>query len=236
MLETTTLLSGMTTLVILTGLEIVLGIDNLIFIAIITHQLEPKKQKIARQIGLLLAWTTRLLLLAGVVWMSHLTKPLFLIGSYALSVRDLLLLGGGLFLLVKATQAIHDEIEDREAKKPKRFSSSLSYVVTQIAIIDIIFSLDSVITAVGLTQNFWIMAIAISIAILVMIMSSGPLIEFIKHRPAIRMLAFCFLMLIGMVLVADGLHYHIERGYIYFAIAFSVFVETLNMWSGKKRQ
>lgn len=235
MFEVTAIFSGVTTLLILTVLEIVLGIDNLIFIAVVTNKLARDEQKKARSFGLLLAWMTRLLLLAGVVWMTHLTKPLFAMGSYPVSVRDLLLLGGGLFLLVKATEAIHAELEDTGKKQANRFSSKLPLVIIQIALIDIVFSLDSVMTAVGLTQNFWIMALAITIAILVMLFVSAPLIKFIADRPAIRMLAFSFLMLIGMALVADGLHYHIERGYIYFAIAFSIFVETLNMLRGKRR-
>lgn len=222
----------------LTLLEVVLGVDNLVFISIATSRLAPEKQKAARRFGLLLALGTRLLLLAGAIWMVRLQKPLFTLFNLDFSVRDIFMIVGGLFLLYKATVEIHAEFaifEDKHDHKVKRFANFWA-IVTQIAILDIIFSLDSVLTAVGMTQNFTIMAIAITIAIFVMIIGSEPMSGFINRHPTIRMLALSFLLLIGVVLIADGLHFHVPRGYLYFAISFSLFVEIMNSILAKKRK
>lgn len=221
----------------LTVLEVVLGIDNLIFLTITTQNLPPHQRKKARQMGLTFAWVTRLLLLVSAIYITKLTVPLFSVFNYTLSGRDLFLLLGGLFLVGKATQEIHHEIEPAEEKSGVlRKSSSFGIVITQIAILDIIFSLDSILTAIGLTTNFWIMAIAITIAILAMIFASEPLSRFVEKNPTVKMLALSFLILIGTVLIADGLHFHIPRGYIYFALGYSIFVEMLNLANKRRKQ
>jgi len=225
-------------LVTLTILEVVLGIDNLVFLAIIAQRLPGQLQARARKLGLTLAWVTRILLLAFAVWLTKLTEPLLHVLDLTLSGRDLFLLLGGLFLLVKATQEIHNEFEPHTKEpsaKASRKTVRFSWIVTQIALLDIIFSLDSVLTAVGLTQRFWLMVVAISVAIIAMVAASEPLSEFIKRYPTIKMLALAFLILIGVVLIADGLQFHIPRGYIYSAMAFSLLVESLNILKRKKR-
>ncbi len=219
----------------LTILEVVLGIDNLVFLAIITQKLPKSQQKAARKLGLTLAWVTRLLLLASAVWISKLTTPLFHVFNLAVSGRALFLFMGGLFLLAKATQEIHNELDLKEAEKEIKISTrQFGLVIVQIALLDIIFSLDSVLTAIGLTQHFWIMAAAITIAILAMIFASEPLSAFVEKFPSIRMLALSFLMLIGTVLIADAFEFHVPRGYIYFAMGFSLMVECLNLIRRKK--
>ncbi len=219
----------------LTILEIILGIDNLVFISIISQKLPQHQQKKARRIGLTLAWITRLLLLACAVWLAKLTQPLFAVFGLSVSGRDLFLFIGGLFLLAKATQEIHSEFEvSAPSRITKAFNNRFAWIVTQIALLDVVFSLDSVLTAIGLTPYFWLMASAITVAILVMIFASEPLSYFIQKHPSIRMLALSFLILIGMVLVADAFGYHIPRGYIYFAMGFSLTVESLNFLRRKK--
>jgi predicted tellurium resistance membrane protein TerC len=222
-------------LVTLTILEIVLGIDNLVFLAIVSQKLPPHQRQRARQIGLTLAWVTRLLLLASAVWLTQLTHPLLSIFDVTLSGRDMFLLVGGLFLLAKATQEIHGEL-DRidEQKSTVTKKQNFAWVVAQFAVLDIVFSLDSVLTAIGLTKHFWVMAVAITIAILTMIFASEPLSRFVEKHPTVKMLALSFLMLIGMALVADAFHFHIPRGYIYFAMGFSLTVELLNLLRRKK--
>jgi predicted tellurium resistance membrane protein TerC len=220
----------------LTIIEIVLGIDNLVFLAIISQRLPKHQQKKARKIGLTLAWVTRLILLASAIWLTKLTTPLFSLLGHGFSGRDIFLIMGGLFLLTKATQEIHAELEALpENKSIKIKPSGFLMVVTQIAILDIVFSLDSVLTAIGLTQRFYLMAAAITIAIIAMIFASEPLSTFIEKYPTIKMLAFSFLILIGMVLIADGFATHIPRGYIYFAMSFSLLVELLNHIRRKRR-
>ena len=216
-------------LLTLTVLEIVLGIDNLIFIAVATNRLPQHAQKKARRFGLLLAMLTRLLLLATVVWIIGLTKPLFIFFGQFFSGSDLLLIGGGLFLLFKATESMRSELRPVTLSELKSKFANFFAVVIQIAIFDIIFSLDSVMTAVGMTRNFNIMACAIVIAIGAMMFASEPLSRFINKNPSVKMLAFSFLLMIGMALIADGCGFHIPRGYIYFAVSFSVFVESLNL-------
>lgn len=223
----------------LTILEIVLGIDNLVFLAIISQRLPKHQQPRARKLGLTLAWVTRLLLLASALALTKLTSPLFTLFGQAFSGRDIFLLVGGLFLITKATQEIHAEFEpadndDINKSAPKLLS--FPFVVTQIAILDIIFSLDSVLTAIGLTQHFLLMAAAITIAIFIMVFASEPLSAFIEKHPTIKMLALSFLILIGMILIADGFEFHVPRGYIYFAMAFSLTVEVLNLIKQKQRR
>jgi predicted tellurium resistance membrane protein TerC len=221
----------------LTGLEIILGIDNLIFISIITHRLAPAQQRSARQFGLLLACLTRLLLLATLAWMTKFTQPLFTLVNHVFSGRDLILILGGLFLLAKGTSELHlNVITAKENKKNLREYSRISMIIIQIMLLDIIFSLDSVITAIGMAREFIIMALAIIIAIGLMIGMSGPLSHFINIYPNLKILGLSFLLLIGLVLIADGFGLHIPRAYLYFAIAFSVFVEWLNILASRWRQ
>lgn len=221
----------------LTLLEIILGIDNLVFLAIITQRLPKHLQSRARKFGLTLAWVSRLILLASALWLIKHTKPILFIYNLSFSWRDVFLIAGGLFLLVKATQEIHTEMEPHaEASMIISKYASLPLVVIQIAILDIVFSLDSVLTAVGLTQRFWLMAAAITIAIIAMLFASEPLSRFVEKHPTIKMLALSFLILIGVVLIADGFGREIPRGYIYFAMGFSLFVEMLNLIVRKRRK
>ena len=218
-------------------LEIILGIDNLVFLSILTEKLPQHQRKKARYWGLTFAWVTRLLLLASVVWLVKLTHPLFTIGDLGFSLRDLFLMAGGAFLIFKATQEIHFEVGETksEQKAIRKAAGTLPGVIIQIGLMDIIFSLDSVLTAIGLTQNFMVMAVAISCAILVMIYASEPVGHFIEHHPTIKMLALSFLILIGTLLVADGFSFHVPRGYLYFAMGFSLGVESLNLLKKSRR-
>lgn len=222
-------------LLTLTILEIVLGIDNLVFLTILSQKLPKAQQTSARRIGLTLAWVSRLVLLACAIWLSELVNPIFYIAEMGISWRDIFLFSGGLFLLAKATQEIHHELEPaRLVNVPKTGFNQFGWVITQIALLDIVFSLDSVLTAIGLTQQFWIMATAITIAIIAMVFASEPLSGFVERHPTIRMLALSFLILIGMVLIADSLDTHIPRGYVYFAMGFSLLVEFLNLLRRKR--
>lgn len=222
-------------LVTLIILEAILGIDNLVFISILSSRLPQHQQKSARRVGLMLAWMTRLILLAGVFWIIGLTKPILHIFQFDLSWHDIFLIAGGLFLLAKGTREIHTEMEI--AGRPEHAPKFANYfaVITQIAVFDIVFSLDSILTAIGLTKVYWIMALAITIAILIMLLASEPLTRFINRHPTVKMLALSFLLLIGTVLIADGLHFDIPRGYLYFAVCFSLFVEVLNNLVTKKK-
>jgi predicted tellurium resistance membrane protein TerC len=213
----------------LTALEIVLGIDNIIFISILVGRLPARQRGKARTLGLLLAMGTRLLLLASLVWVMRLTTPLFSALGQEISGRDLILLGGGLFLLVKSASEIHASLEGAGETRRHQAVASFAAVLVQIAVIDIIFSLDSVITAVGLAQEFAVMAIAIVLAVLVMMFAARAIGEFVDRHPTIKMLALAFLILIGTALIAEGMEFHIPKGYIYFAMAFSVSVEMLNL-------
>lgn len=223
-------------LVTLTILEVVLGIDNLVFLSILSHKLPRAQQALARRVGLTLAWVTRLMLLASAVWLAKLVTPLFSIFTLEVSGRDLFLFVGGMFLLAKATQEIHHELEPQAEEKPhvETKSALFWWVIVQIALLDVVFSLDSVLTAIGLSDHFWVMATAISIAIIAMVFLSEPLSDFIERHPSVRMLALSFLILIGMVLIADAFKTHIPRGYIYFAMGFSLSVESLNLWRSKR--
>ncbi len=221
--------------VTLTAMEIVLGIDNIIFLAILVGRLPRAQQKRARFIGLSLAMVTRILLLLSLTWLMKLTAPWFAVLGNEISGRDIVLIVGGLFLLFKSTMEIHASLEGAEHEAKTGGTASFIGVVSQIAIIDIIFSLDSVITAVGLAQHVEVMIAAIVIAVIVMMLSAGAISNFIDRHPTIKMLALSFLILIGVALIADGLELHIPKGYIYFAMAFSVMVEMLNLRLRKKR-
>jgi len=212
----------------LTALEIVLGIDNIVFISILASRLPSSESKKARVIGLALAMLSRIALLLSLTWVMRLTRPLFSVLGEELSGRDLILLAGGIFLLAKSTFEIHENLETEEKKPRGGGRKKFVFVVTQIAVLDIIFSLDSVITAVGLAQQVGVMVLAIVIAVIVMMLSVNAISNFIERHPTIKMLALSFLILIGVSLVAEGLDFHIPKGYIYFAMAFSVFVEFLN--------
>jgi predicted tellurium resistance membrane protein TerC len=213
----------------LTALEIVLGIDNIIFISILVGRLPARQRDKARILGLGLAMGTRLLLLASLTWVMTLTTPLFTALGQAFSGRDLILLGGGLFLLIKSTSEIHESLEGAAESRRHQAVASFGGVLAQIAIIDIIFSLDSVITAVGLVQQFSVMAIAIIISVILMMFAARSISEFVDRHPTVKMLALSFLILVGVALIAEGFEFHIPKGYIYFAMAFSVGVEMLNL-------
>lgn len=226
-------------LVTLAGLEIVLGIDNLVFIAILTNRLPAERRPLARKVGLALALVTRLMLLATLAWIVTLTQPLFTVAGLAISWRDIILIAGGLFLLVKATREIGHEVEggdEHPMTEAGVAGASFGAIVTQIAIIDIIFSLDSVITAVGMADHLWIMVAAVVIAMIIMVVASTPLAEFVSSHPTVKMLALSFLLMIGVFLIADGLHFHIPKGYLYFSLAFSIVVEALNHRARRKRK
>nr|WP_249790058.1 TerC family protein [Bradyrhizobium sp. BRP20] len=224
-------------LLTLTALEIVLGIDNVIFISVLVSRLPEKPAQRARQIGLALALVFRLILLSLLVWLIGLTAPVLSIQGYAFSWRDLILIGGGLFLIAKATHEIHGEVEsDHDASEKDSTSSAFFWVIVQIVIIDIVFSLDSIITAIGMAEDIKIMIAAVVIACAVMYVSAGPVARFVAEHPTTKMLALAFLVLIGVALVADGFHFHIPRGYIYFAIAFSAAVEFFNVLARRNRR
>jgi len=226
--------------VTLAVLEIVLGIDNLLFVQIVASRCAPQHQMLARRVGLLLALGTRLLLLASIAWVVGLTEPFWTFDwfgpemVYDLSWRDVILLGGGLFLLAKATTEIHHHIEGSEGGVKGGKYLSLGAAVVQIAILDIVFSLDSVITAVGIADHVPVMVAAVIIAIIIMMIAAGPIAEFVHDHPSTKMLALAFLVMVGMALVADGLHFHIERAFIYTAMLFSGIVEFLNLYRSKK--
>lgn len=215
--------------VTLTVLELVLGIDNVIFISILSGKLPDEQQPRARFIGLSLALVMRVVLLFSLSWVMTLTTPIFSIMQQAVSGRDLILLIGGLFLIAKSTHEIHGSLEGGSGHELKRVYSSFANVIIQIMLLDIVFSLDSVITAVGMVSNLWIMIAAVTISIIAMMLFAGSIGAFVQRHPTIKMLALAFLLLIGVTLIAEGLHQHISKGYIYFAMAFSVFVEFLNM-------
>ncbi|MEW5982874.1 MAG: TerC family protein [Acidobacteriota bacterium] len=216
-------------LVTLTSLEVVLGVDNVIFISILSGKLHASQQSRARKAGLFLAMFMRIALLASLAWMIRLTQPLFTVVGFALSGRDLILVLGGLFLLAKSTYEIHDKLEGDEGHGSARVAASFAGVLVQIVLLDIVFSLDSVITAVGMANDLAVMISAVVIAVIVMMLSADGMAGFVDKHPTVKILALSFLLLIGASLVADGLHHHIPKGYIYFAMAFSVFVEMINL-------
>jgi predicted tellurium resistance membrane protein TerC len=219
----------------LTALELVLGIDNVVFISILAGKLPSDQQKKARTVGLALAMLMRVALLFSLSWIISLKAPLFAVFGNQISGRDLVLIAGGLFLLGKSTHEIHQKLEGDEEHGSTRVKSSFISVITQILLLDIVFSLDSVITAVGMVDEIGIMIAAVVVAVLFMMAFAGPISNFVERHPTVKMLALSFLLLIGMTLIADGFDQHIPKGYIYFAMAFSVFVEMLNLRLRKSR-
>ena len=218
----------------LTFLEIVLGVDNIIFISILSGKLPANQQARARRLGLLAAMGTRVLLLFSLAWISKLTAPLFGLMGHEISGRDLILILGGLFLLAKSTYEIHDKLEGEEGHASKKVAASFASVIVQIMLLDLVFSLDSVITAVGMVRELWVMVTAVVIAVLIMMLSAEPISDFVHRHPTVKMLALSFLLLIGLSLIAEGFEHHIPKGYIYFAMGFSVFVEMINLRLRKK--
>jgi predicted tellurium resistance membrane protein TerC len=237
MMELLTSPEAWAALLTLTALEIVLGIDNVIFISVIVSRIPPAQAKRARQIGLLLALVFRIVLLSLLVGLIGLTEPVITVRSAELSWRDIILIGGGAFLIAKATHEIHAEVEASHGEpdtEPK--ASVFFWAIMQIIVIDIVFSLDSIITAIGMAQDIEIMVAAVIIACLVMYVSSGPVAKFVADHPTTKMLALAFLVLIGVALVADGFQFHIPRGYIYFAMLFAAAVEMFNVIARRNRR
>ncbi len=221
----------------LTAMEIVLGIDNIIFISILSSRLPEEQRKKARLMGLALAMITRIMLLFSLSWVMSLKATLFTLAHHGFSGRDLVLICGGAFLVWKATKEIHEKIEGLEDEEIKaRGIPSFTGVLIQIMILDIVFSLDSVITAVGMVDQLWIMIVAVMISVVIMMIFSTPVSNFIHNNPTVKMLALSFLLLIGVMLAGEGIGHHIPKGYIYAAMAFSVFVESLNLASNRKRK
>jgi predicted tellurium resistance membrane protein TerC len=219
---------GWIALATLTALEIVLGVDNIVFISILTGKLPPERRDSARRLGLALAMLTRVALLFSLAWLIRLTAPLFVVMGHEISGRDLILIAGGLFLLAKSTHEIHQRLEGEEGHASSKVRASYRSVIVQILLLDVVFSLDSVITAVGMVDEISIMVTAVVVAIGFMMLFARAIGDFVERHPTVKMLALAFLILIGVTLIAEGLDQHISKGYIYFAMAFSVFVELLN--------
>jgi len=225
-------------LLTLTGLEIVLGIDNVIFISILAGKLPVEQQPKARQMGLSLALITRIALLASIAWIAKLTNPLFTLPvvHQGISGRDLILIIGGLFLIFKSTHEIHEKLEGEEGQASTKVAASFAQVIIQIMLLDVVFSLDSVITAVGMAQHLAVMIAAVILAMGVMLLAAGSISDFVNKHPTLKILALSFLLLIGTTLIAEGMGFHIPKGYVYFAMAFSFAVEMLNLKLRKKAQ
>ncbi len=237
MIELLTSPEAWAALLTLTALEIVLGIDNVIFLSVVVSRIPERQAKRARQIGLALALVFRILLLSLLVWLIGLTQAILTVKGMAFSWRDIILIGGGLFLIAKATREIHTEVEARDEENGEASrASAFFWVIIQIIVIDMVFSLDSIITAIGMAQDLEIMIAAVIIACIIMYVSSGPVARFVVEHPTTKMLALAFLVLIGVALVADGFKFHIPRGYIYFAIAFSAAVEAFNVLARRNRK
>jgi predicted tellurium resistance membrane protein TerC len=224
--------------VALSAMEIVLGIDNVVFISLMVARMAPEQRLMARRIGLSLALVFRVIMLGGIAYVIHLTTPIFSVAGYDFSWRDLILSAGGLFLLFKGTREIHEDIEGEQHEEgaPNRVADSMVSAILQIAVIDLVFSIDSIITAVGMADHIEVMIAAVAVAILVMYFASDPVAAFIERHPTTKMLALSFLLLIGAALVADGMHFHLPRGYIYFAMAFAAAVEVVNVVALRRRQ
>ena len=222
----------------LTVLEIVLGIDNLVFISLLTSRCEPKDARRVRQIGLSLAFLFRIMMLFGLTWLMGLTAPLFSLFGIGISWRDIILIGGGAFLIAKSTHEIHREIEGRHRQAPSGTPrrASFALIITQLVLIDLVFSLDSIITAIGMAEHIEVMIAAVVIAMIVMYLAANPVGAFIAEHPTTKMLALAFLLLIGVALIADGFDFHIPRGYIYFAMAFAGAVEVFNVAAYRKKK
>ena len=224
-------------LLTLSLLEIILGIDNVIFLSIISSKLPAEKQKKARFIGLTLALLMRVIMLCMIAWIVSLKATIFTLGAHEVSWRDIILAVGGLFLLYKGTHEIHNSVEgDDDEHGSVKKTASFASVIMQIVIIDLVFSLDSVITAVGMTENLYVMIASVTIAIILMMVASEPTSAFVQKHPTVKMLALSFLILVGVALLADAAHFHIPRGYLYFAMAFSLGVESLNLIAAKNRK
>ena len=228
-MEWMTTAEGWVALVTLTVLEIVLGIDNIVFISILAGRLPKESRARARKVGLTLAMLMRIALLLSITWVMRLTAPLFTVVGQDISGRDLILIVGGLFLLAKSTHEIHDKLEGEEGGASAKVVASFGAIIVQIMLLDIVFSLDSVITAVGMAEDVAVMILAVIIAVGVMLVSAGAISDFVERHPTVKMLALSFLLLIGVSLVAEGFDQHIPKGYIYFAMFFSVFVEMINL-------
>ena len=228
-LEWTTSAEGWIALLTLTVLEIVLGIDNIVFISILAGKLRVEERERARRLGLMLAMLLRIGLLLSITWVMGLTTPLFTVLGQEISGRDLILLVGGLFLIGKSTHEIHEKLEGEEGHASAKVAASFAGVIVQILLLDIVFSLDSVITAVGMAEDVAIMITAVVVAVGVMLLSAGPISDFVEQHPTVKMLALSFLLLIGFSLMAEGFEHHIPKGYIYFAMGFSIFVEMINL-------
>jgi predicted tellurium resistance membrane protein TerC len=223
-------------LVTLTVLEIVLGIDNLVFISVLVSRCDPKEAERARKIGLSLALVFRLAFLATLTALMALRAPLFTIFGMGISWRDIILIGGGMFLMAKATHEIHGEIEPQESDGPSVKPKSFFWIVVQLIVVDLVFSIDSIITAIGMAEDIAVMVAAVIIAMIVMYVASGPVSSFVSKHPTTKMLALAFLLLIGVALIADGFEFHIPRGYIYFAMAFAGAVELFNVIAARRRK
>jgi predicted tellurium resistance membrane protein TerC len=224
-------------LVTLTALEIVLGIDNLVFISVLTARLAKDQARRARLVGLSLAFLFRVIMLAALTWLIGLTTPLFGVFGIEISWRDIILIGGGMFLLAKATHEIHAEVEARDSQvEPSGRARAFAWIVVQLVVIDLVFSLDSILTAIGMAEDLEVMIAAVVIAMIVMYVAANPVGAFIAAHPTTKMLALAFLLLIGVALVADGFEFHIPRGYIYFAMAFAAAVEACNVVAKRNRQ
>lgn len=222
-------------LLTLATLEIVLGIDNIIFLAVVANKVAPEQRPTARRIGLILALAMRIALLSSIAWIITLSTPVIVIWGIGLSWRDLVFGAGGIFLLTKSTREIHDMAEGDDAIRSTVHATLLSAVI-QIALFDIVFSIDSIVTAVGMTEQLPIMIAAVVLAMVVMLVASGPVGDFVETHPTVKMLALSFLLLIGTALIADAAHFHIPRGYLYFAVAFSGMVEMLNQFVARRRR
>src|SRR4026207_1054728 len=223
--------------VALSAMEIVLGIDNVVFISVMVSRMAPEQRLWARRVGLSLALIFRIIMLGGIAWFIHLTTPIFSIGAYDFSWRDLVLIAGGLFLLVKGTREMHQDIEgNQEESAGSAAANTMTSAIIQIALIDLVFSVDSIITAVGVADHVEVMIAAVAVAILVMYFASEPVARFIERHPTTKMLALSFLLRIAAARVADGMHFHIPRGYIYFAMAFAAAVEAVNVLALRRRQ
>jgi predicted tellurium resistance membrane protein TerC len=237
MIELLTSPEAWVALLTLTALEIVLGIDNVIFLSVLVSRIPEPQATRARQIGLALALIFRIVLLSVLVWLIGLTEPVLTVKGFALSWRDIILIAGGMFLIAKATHEIHAEVEINEADGEGRSAANAFFwVIIQIIVIDLVFSLDSIITAIGMAEDLEIMVAAVVIACIIMYVSSGPVARFVAEHPTTKMLALAFLVLIGVALVADGFKFHIPRGYIYFAIVFSAAVEFFNVLAKRNRR
>lgn len=220
----------------LLALEVVLNIDNVIFLSIITAKLPPEQQPRARRLGILLALVFRIAFLSALTWLIGLTKPIFELFGQEVSWRDIILLVGGLFLLWKGTTEIHAETEEKEHGGPTATKVVFGAVIVQIVLIDLVFSLDSILTAIGMTNNLPVMIAAVVVSLIIMLAAASPIANFVNRHPSVKMLALAFLLLIGVALVADSMHFDIPRGYLYFAVAFSALVEALNLMTSRKKR